>query len=123
MKSNKLDERKKNLGIVPRHDTPPGNDPVQSGPHNRSSDLRNLWTRNWYQLNEIAAHATLLLAITAVIFVVHRANHIMQPPDGMMLLDGPPPFRIPFDWALTVSELGILSRFAWSSFKVFGRSE
>jgi hypothetical protein len=84
-------------------------------------EVKNIWVRTYVAFNEILAHGTIAMLIIGTIFLVQKFNHIVDPPYGMMLLDGPPPFRVPFDWAFTIGDLGILSRFAWSGFHILRR--
>jgi hypothetical protein len=85
-----------------------------------TDSVSEIWQKNWIALNQLLAHGTLAVAIMLMIFGLRFLNHAFAPPLGMMLLD-PPPFRVPFDWALTMAHLGVISRFVWTGFKLFTR--
>lgn len=85
----------------------------------RPRDIRKIWRQCWYSINELAAHGTLALVIIGMVYTLQLVNRMVEPPSGMMLLDGPPPLHVPFDWALKICDLGAVSRFMWAGFKLF----
>jgi hypothetical protein len=80
---------------------------------------REVWSKCYFHLNELAAHAALCAFLIFVLFLLQWLNHHVQPPTGLMLFDDPRIGRVPLDWGFSVSDAGVLGRFAWMSMRIF----
>src|SRR6202008_3931305 len=66
----------------------------------RAKSISEIWSRQWFALNEFAAHMTLVVAIMAAMAGVHAFNLWLVPHTGVLLYDHPP-VQIPLDWFIS----------------------
>lgn len=94
------------------------NRPVETN-EEKNRNLKDLWSRVWYGVNELVGHATLAACIMLLMFALETANHALHRPLGLMLVDDPAPFKFPLDWALHAVDGGALARLSLASFRAF----
>ncbi len=91
-----------------------------SAPNKRpaATHIGELWQRVWFALNELAGHAVLVFAIVLLMWGLEEINHAVKA-GGLMILNGPWPYRIPLDWYFSLVDAGAMSRLVYAGFKIF----
>jgi hypothetical protein len=81
-----------------------------------SRKVSDIWKRTWFALNELAGHATLVIAIMLLMAIFHWGNHFFL--NGYVLvIPGLP--QVSLDEFFTAFDVGALSRLAWAGLKIF----